>query len=414
MPSPTRRTFLKSSAASAAGLAAFGVPAVNALGANEKLNIGVIGSGNRGSTIFRESLKQGHNIVALCDIAEFRQEKAADFVVKAGKPKPQFVHDYRQLLDRKDIDAVIIATPDHHHHDVLVAAVAAGKDAYCEKPLSHTIEEGRAMVAAVRKTDRIVQVGNQRHSGPHWARAREVIQSADFGKLVWVKVWDCRTWVKRDPFAPPAGFDGSGKGVDWKAFLGKAPDRPFDPVRYWSWRWYWDYAGGLMTDIGAHQLDIVQWLGGAEKGPRSVTANGGNYYFKHWETPDVVNGVWDYGTFTATFAVEFINGADGVGAAFYGTKQTLIADADAEIRLYETVDKIKPEMKPKASWKVDNETPAHVGNWLECCKSRKPPHSTIELGHRVITAAHLANLSYRTGKRVSWDAEREELVADGR
>jgi hypothetical protein len=137
---------------------------------------------------------------------------------------------------------------------------------------------------------------------------------------------------------------------------------------------------------------------------------------KHWETPDVINGVWDYGHFTATFAVEFVNGADGVGAAFYGTKQTLIADADAggEIRLYETTDKLKPDQKPKESWKVEAETPAHVGNWLECCQSRKQPHSTIELGHRVITAAHLANLSYRTGKRVAWDAEREALVADAR
>ncbi|MBY0513804.1 MAG: hypothetical protein K2P78_07810, partial [Gemmataceae bacterium] len=195
------------------------------------------------------------------------------------------------------------------------------------------------------------------------------------------------------------------------AFQGKAPKRPFDPVRYWSWRWYWDYAGGLMTDIGAHQLDIVQWLGGVDA-PKSVVANGGTYHFKHWETPDVIHGVWDYGKFTATFAVEFVNGFDGVGATFYGTKQTLHADADAggEIRVFETIDKFNPNLKPKAVWKVENETPLHVKNWVEAVKDDKDPSSPIELGHKVITAAHLANLSYRTNKKIVWDADKQQVV----
>ena len=266
------------------------------------------------------------------------------------------------------------------------------------------------MVEAVRRTKCIVQVGNQRHSGEHWARCKQFIQSSDFGKLVWVKVWDCRNWVKRDPFEPPKGFNQANK-IDWKRFLGRAPQRPFDAHRYFAWRWFWDYAGGLMTDIGAHQLDIVQWLGGKDKGPKSVMANGGNYYFKYWETPDVVHGVWDYGTFAATFAVEFVNGYDGVGATFYGSKRTLWADAEKEVRVYDTVDQPSPKQKPIASWKVQYEGPAHMRNWIECCKSRREPNSTIELGHRVITTAHLANLSYRTGKRVFWDSERESMVA---
>ena len=212
-------------------------------------------------------------------------------------------------------------------------------------------------------------------------------------------MWDCRNWVKKAPFAPPADFKDADK-IDWKRFLGSAPARSFDAYRYFAWRWFWDYAGGLMTDIGAHQLDIVQWLGGQEKGPKSVVANGGNYHFKYWETPDVVHGVWDYGKFAATFAVEFVNGYDGVGATFYGTKQTLWADADKEVRVYDTIDKPKPDQKPIDSWKVEYEGPAHMKNWLACCKSRKQPNSTIELGHRVITAAHLANMSYRSGKKV--------------
>ena len=402
----TRRQFL------ASGAAVLAAPALNALGANEKLTVGLIGSGNRGRAIIREVIKNGHHVVAACDIAKFRQEFISDTIVKDGQPKPAVYDDYRKLLDHKGLDAVVIATPDHHHREQLLAAMDAGKHAYIEKPLSHTIEQGKEMVAAVRKAKTIVQVGNQRHSGEHWKKCRDVIQSPDFGDLVWVKVWDCRNWIKRDPFAPPASFDKTQiAGVNWDAFLGKAPKKSFDPVRYWSWRWFWDYAGGLMTDIGAHQLDVVQWLGGVDA-PKSVVANGGTYHFKHWETPDVIHGVWDYGKFAATFAVEFVNGYDGVGCTFYGTKMTMHADADAggEIKFYDTIDKFTPAMKPKMAWKVENETPLHVKNWLDSVVANKDPNSTIELGHRVITAAHLANMAYRSGKKVFWDAAKEQVT----
>jgi predicted dehydrogenase len=410
MTSPTRRAFIAGSAATAVAL---GAPAVRALGANEKLNIGLIGSGNRGRSISTECVKAGHNVVAVADVAKFRLGAITDALAKAGsKEKAEHYDDYRKLLEHKGLDAVIIATPDHHHKDCLVAAMAAGKHAYCEKPLTHSVDEGKEMIAAVRKAKKVVQVGNQRHSGEHWARCREVIQSGDFGDLVWVKVWDCRNWVKRDPFAPPKDFNKTQiAGINWEAFLGKAKKQPFDSTKYWAWRWYWDFAGGLMTDIGAHQLDIVQWLGGVEV-PKSAVANGGTYHFKHWETPDVIHGVWDYGKFTATFAVEFINGFDGVGATFYGTKQTLHCDADAggTIRVYETIDKFNPAMKPKAEWKVVNETPMHVRNWLAAIKDNKDPSSPIELGHKVITAAHMANMAFRGGKKVVWDAQKEQIV----
>lgn len=412
MPSPTRRTFLHSSTA-AAGALAFGVPAVQAQGASEKLNVGLIGSGNRGKSVITEVVKAGHNVVAVADIAKFRQEAMVAYLATLGvKEKPAAYDDHKALLDHKGLDAVVIATPDHHHKEHLLAAVAAGKHAYCEKPLTHRIEDGAEMIKAVRGAKRVVQVGNQRHSGDHWKRARDVIQSSDFGDLVWVKVWDCRNWVKKDPFAPPPSFDKTQiAGINWAGFLGNAPKREFDPVRYWSWRWYWDYAGGLMTDIGAHQLDIVQWLGGVEA-PKSVVANGGVYHFKHWETPDVIHGVWDYGKFAATFAVEFVNGYDGVGATFYGTKMTLNAAAESggEIQVFETIDKPKPDMKPKMAWKVENETPAHVRNWLAAVKDNKDPSSPIELGHRVITAAHLANMAYREGKKIVWDAAKQQVV----
>lgn len=403
----TRRDFL-----AASGALALGAPAIHALGANEKLNIGLIGCGNRGRSIILECAKFGHNIVAVADIAQFRQEFICARLAEVNQPRPRVYHSHRDLLDHHGLDAVVIATPDHHHKDQLIDAMRAGVHAYIEKPLSHSIAEGKEMVAAVREAKKIVQVGNQRHSGEHWARCRDVIQSPDFGDLVWVKVWDCRNWIKRDPFSPPSTFDSQQiRGVNWSGFLGKAPKRDFDPIRYWSWRWFWDYAGGLMTDIGAHQLDIVQWLGG-DAVPRSAVANGGVYHFKHWETPDVVHGVWDYGTFAATFAVEFVNGYDGVGATFYGTKMTLHADAEGGngIRVFETIDRPPADLKPKMQWKVVNETPMHVKNWLDAVKDNKDPSSPIELGHRVIAAAHLANIAYRTGKKVVWDAAREEVV----
>jgi predicted dehydrogenase len=392
-----RRAFLQSSAAVALTAGSY----QRVLGANDKLAIGLIGSGNRGRTILRETMKHGHQCVALADIATFRMETVAQSVTNEAKqPRPKFYERHSDLLGHAKLDAVIVATPDHHHKQCLLDACAAGKDVYVEKPLTKSIAEGQAMIDAVRKAKRIVQVGNQRHSGPHWLRCKEIIQSPDFGELVWAKVWDCRNWLKKDPFAVPESFTAAqAKTVNWKAFLGHATDRPFDPVRYWAWRWYWDYAGGLLTDIGAHQLDIVQWLSGVAM-PKSAVANGGVYRFKHWETPDVVHGVWDYGTFAATFAVEFVNGFDGVGCAFYGTKMTLIADAEKEVRVYKTIDKPLDSTKPVATWPVPNETSMHVKNWLDSVIDRKEPNSPIELGHRVIVAAHMANESYRTGKRV--------------
>lgn len=421
MTQPTsinRRSFLTSATMGAGSLLLPASSYARIQGANERLALGLIGCGNRGSSLIREALNLGHHLHAVADIADFRfsdlgkkiekDPRLADAWKSADEPT-QFT-DYRKLLDVSKLDAVVIATPDHHHRDQLIATVQADKDAYIEKPLTKSIDEGREMIEEVRRTKRIVQVGNQRHSGPHWRRCRDIIQSDDFGELVWAKVWDCRNWLKRDPFAIPATFTkDQAKQVDWESFLGSAPKREFSPVRYWSWRWYWDYAGGLMTDIGAHQLDIVQWLGGVDA-PKSVVANGGTYHFKHWETPDIIHGVWDYGRFTATFAVQFINGTDGVGAAFYGTKMTLIADAEKEVRVYDTIDKITPETEPVDRWKVENETAMHVRNWLESCKSRREPNSPIELGHQVITAAHLANLSYRTGKKVYWDPDREQVI----
>jgi predicted dehydrogenase len=407
---PSRRTFLASSAVGVATTLTRPAPAEPR--ANKALRIGLIGCGHRGRVLIREVIKLKHLVVALCDVAEFRREEVAASVVKADQPQPELFADYRKLLEMNALDAVIIATPEHHHHDQCLAALASGYDVYLETPLSKTIDEGKAIVDAVRRTKRIVQVGNQRRSGPHWKKCREIIESHDFGSLVWAKTWETRNWFSRDPFGVPEGFSqdaGKSAGINWQEFLGRAAKRPFDAQRYWAWRWYWEYAGGLMTDLGAHHLDLIHWLGGVN-GPKSVIAHGGTYQFKSWETPDVLHGVWDYGSFTATLNMECVNGAEGVGAAFYGTKQTLIIDADKDVRLYQTIDKLTPDTEPRERWTIEPETPLHVKNWLECCLSRKEPNAPIELGHQAMIAAHLANLSYRTGKRMYWNAERQEII----
>ena len=396
----TRREFITKSTTTAAALGLVtAVPSVGVLGANEKIVLGVIGTGGRGTSLMQEAKKQGAAIAAVCDVYTERLERARKIAVEDA-----FATDeYKRVLERKDMDAVIIATPDHWHHDMLIDAVGAGKDVYIEKPLSKTIEEGKEMVKAVRATDRVVQVGNHMRSGQHWAHAREVIQSGVLGRVIWVRAWDCRNWTKNDPFAPPVEIKGK---IDWKKFLGPAPWHEFDPHRYFAWRWYWDYAGGLMTDIGAHMLGLVHWLMDVD-GPRTVAANGGHHFFDYWETPDVVHSVLDYGTFSVVFSVEFVNGHDGLGATFYGTDGTLVADG-ASFAVYP--QHTTGERKPIEQWTATAETSAHIANFLDCIRTRKQPNSPIEYGHRVITAAHLGNISYRTGKRVSWDVEREEIV----
>jgi len=410
--SRTRREFMQDWMLGAAGLglaalasrpAAAEESAPPPQGAGEGIRMGVIGVGGRGQGILRDCQSQGARIVAVCDVYEGRIAQA-----KTHAPEADAYYDYRELLERKDIDAVGIATPDHWHCQMLLDACDAGKDVYCEKPLSKTIEEGKKMVEAVRRNRRVVQVGNQYRSSPTWARAAEYVRGGKLGPIHWIRVWDTRNWSGGDPFSPPkSAREGKLDGrLDWDTFLGKAPKVPFDPWRYFAWRWYWDYAGGMMTDIGAHGMGLVHWIMDV-KGPRSATANGGNYYFEHWETPDVVEGVWDYGDFTVAFTVQFMNGTEGSGAAFYGKDAALVVGRGGCF----VVPNGKGLDEAVEQWGRDEGAHHHEINWLECVKSRKDPNSPIEYGHQVISACHLANQSYREGRRVYWDAERERVVS---
>jgi predicted dehydrogenase len=394
-----RRDFVKQTAITA--MATAGMTAISydrVIGANDRIRLGGIGPGDRGSGRVATAQKLGAEIVALCDV----NKGMLDLVQRRlAAPVEKTYVDYNDLLASKDIDGVIIATPDHLHHDCLIASVQAGKDVYIEKPLCRTIEEGENMVAKVKASKQIVQVGNQRRSGEHFKKARDIVASGAIGEIRFVRIWDFRyrpvdPYIKRSKdqslFAPEM--------IDWPRFLGRAPKRPYDPKRASGWRWYWDYAGGLMTDIGPHWLDVAMWITGCE-GPSSVSCNGGKYQSVDWETPDNVHAILDCGSFAIVFMVQFMNGQEYDGAAFYGLEGSIVQENNRGMMV--RYDKNRKEVE---SWKVTDESTAHMQNFLDSMRSRNQPNSPVELANRVLVGAHLANESFRSGKRVNWDTAR--------
>ncbi|MFN0086028.1 MAG: Gfo/Idh/MocA family protein [Blastocatellia bacterium] len=369
-------------------------------GANDRIRLGGIGPGDRGAGRLAAAQKLGADIVALADVNKGMLDRAQKSL---SAPVEKSYVDYNDLLAQKDIDGVIIATPDHLHHDCLRAAVKAGKDAYIEKPLARTIEEGENMVAAVKATRQIVQVGNQRRSGEHFQRAREIVAGGGIGEIRFVRIWDFR-YRPVDPYikrSRDASLFAPGL-VDWTRFLGRAPKRPYDAKRASGWRWFWDYAGGLMTDIGPHWLDVAMWITGSD-GPRSVSCNGGKYQNLDWETPDNVHAIFDCGSFAIVFMVQFMNGQEYDGAAFYGLEGSIVQENQKGMMV-----RYDAGRKEVESWPVRDESAAHMRNFLDCMRSRKPPNSPIELANRVLVGAHLANESFRSSRHVNWDPARNK------
>lgn len=397
---PTRRRAL------AAGVALLAAPKLFARNRAESVGVAVVGCGTRGTELALEIARQGHAIAALCDIAPFR----LDALERQLPPDSRRLKtdELRRALDLKGVDAVVIATPDHHHKAQFLATLAAGKDVYVETPLSKSLDEHAEFDAAARKADRVIQVGLQRRSSAAWEESLRLSRARDFGKLVRATAWDGRDWQAGAPFAPPPGFKADAKSVDWGRFLGTAPKRDPDAHRYWAWRTYWDYAGGLLSDWGTAAADLISWAGPADV-PNSVAVNGGRYFFEHWELPDTVEAAWDYGSFSAGTSSECANASRGSGLRLHGTRQTLVAEG-SQIRLYGTAGPLDAGTKPLRTWTTESETPAHVKNWLDCVKSRGTPNAPVVLGLRVAVAAHLAALSYRTGRKQFFDAERGEVV----
>jgi predicted dehydrogenase len=326
--------------------------------------------------------------------------------------------DFRRLLDDKNVQAVVIATPDHWHAMMTVLACRAGKDVYVEKPLSLAVAEGRAMVRAAREHKRVVQVGSQQRSGAHYAKALQLIREGHLGPVHHVSVGFTRNVL---PGFKPKDVPVDEHNLDWDMWLGPAPKVPFDPFRcLYNFRWFWDYSGGQMTNFGAHHLDIARWVIGA-KAPTTVAGFGGRYAVKDGgQTPDVQEVIYQFPDCVVTWTAREVNkGERGFDIEFHGTRGTLA--------LSRSGFKVTPEVSSgdkaggagagagviqamqEAGSDLDH---AHIANFVECTKSRARPNADVEEGHRSATMCHLGNIATRLGRSLRWDAEREVCTGD--
>ena len=419
----SRRKFLQNSVAMAGGslLAtslnnnAFAI-FKNRISPSDQLNIGVIGVNGMGWANLTAALKvPGVNVVALCDVdknvLDKRMGDLSKLNVDAAKVKTY--GDYRSLLDNKNIDAVIIATPDHWHALIMMDACAAGKDVYVEKPVGNSIEECRAMVNAQQRYSKVVQAGQWQRSQQHFKDAVDFAQSGQLGNIRTVKVWCYQGWMKPGPVvpdtAPPAG-------VDYKMWLGPAQTRPFNSSRFhFNFRWFWDYAGGLMTDWGVHLLDYGL-LGMKSPIPKSISALGGRFAYPdlYEETPDTLTTLYEFDGFNMVWdsAMGIDNGSYNRdhGIAYIGNNGTLILDRGGWEVIEEKQSKSKvskPFVKP-----ADNGLDKHMVNFVSVIKSRKMEdlHCSIQEASHVATVAQMGNIAFRSGKKLNWDAAKERFT----
>jgi predicted dehydrogenase len=375
--------------------------------ANDKIVLGLIGARNQGMSDLLQALKQpGVECGALCDIDDaVLAEKSAQINKIQGKP-PIHYKDFRKLLENKDIDAVIIGTPDHWHCYQLIAACQAGKDVYVEKPLANSIRECDIMVAAVRKYNKIVQVGQQQRSGGHWQSAMQYIKSGQLGQLRKTQVWANFNYGAGQPKVPDTPPPA---GVDFDMWLGPAPERSFNKARFHgSWRMFWDYGGGLMTDWGVHLMDMALWAKNTTALPLSVSASGGNFAFpdRAHETFDTMSVAYQMPDHTISWehTAGSENGPWGrnYGLAFVGNDATLVIDRSSwDLHPEMSNGKYKVPAMPRQTGYDSHE--AHLKNWIECLKSRKDPACTIEMGRLTAIYTHMANIALRTGSRLEWN-----------
>jgi predicted dehydrogenase len=385
---------------------------------NDKIQVALIGCRNMGFYNLKDHLKIAEvECAALCDVDEnVLNEKAKEIATLTGKT-PKLYRNYKQVIDDKEIDVVIIGTPDHWHCLPAVEACQAGKDVYVEKPLANSIAECQIMLKAARKYNRVVQVGQQQRSGQHWQDIVALVKSGKLGTIRKIKTWAYFDYGKGGPRVADVPVP---PGVDYDMWLGPAPKRPFNQNRFHgSWRHFWDEGGGLMTDWGVHLLDIPLWAMDVTI-PKSVSASGGIYAYPEnfIETPDTLNVLYDFGNFTLEWdhAGGLSKGLYGrnYGVAFIGNNGTLIVNREGwEVIAEMEGDKPKTEIIPlQSADKQDHEK--HVRNFIESVKSRKMPACDIELGHNAALVAHMGNIAFRTGNKISWDKKTNEFAGDSK
>jgi predicted dehydrogenase len=386
--------------------------------ANDKVQVGLIGCKGMGwADLTAMSKLADVTPVALCDVDATVLGNRGTELQKASGRTPRLYDDYRRMLDDKDVDAVIIATPDHWHALLLIDAMSAGKDAYCEKPLGNSIAECRAMVAAKQRYKGVVQVGQWQRSNQHWADAIAYVQSGDIGRIRKVKAWAYQGWMKNivpqpDQAPPP--------GVNYDRWLGPAPKRPFNPNRFhFNWRWYWDYAGGLMTDWGVHLIDIAL-LGMKAQTPRSISSLGGKYGYpgSAMETPDTQTAIFDFGDYSVEWehAVGISHGpysGRDHGVAFVGETGTLVVDRGQWYVSPEVSDGKELTYEVPVTPIKDNGLERHTANFIACVKDRSlTPACPIESAANTASVCQMGNIAWRTGHKLHWDAKTGRFKGD--
>ena len=429
MTNISRRTFLGNSTKASAGaavLAGMGAAAKALAGSgaqtppSDKVRVALIGSGGQGKSNLGAFLRLPEvDCPAVADVDEKHLADGLKLAAAARGRTPEGFKDFRTILDRKDIDAVIVAAPDHWHPLAAIMACQAGKDVYVEKPLARSIEEGRAIIKAARKYNRVVQVGQQQRSSGHYQDAVAFVKSGKLGRIRMVRAWAYLDW-KGDIGYPPDTTPPPE--LDYDLWLGPAPQRPYNPMRvHHNFRWCWDYSGGLQTDWGAHMIDVVLWAMGEE--PIRAAAVGGKFGFPKdiRETPDTQQSLIEFPSFSLVW--EHMIGC-GVGpwqrehgCEFHGENGLLVVDRGGwevhpetdQFKQRDRVYRMGPVLRQGGGQDFHFE---HVRNFVACIKSRQTPLGDVEIGHRAILPAHLANIAYRLRRAVRWEAKTERFIDD--
>src|ERR1700720_2887736 len=378
-----RRTFILAS-----GLTA--LASTRVLGANDTLRVGVLGAGGRMGDLLNAADHLGqYQIAAVSDVYGPRRD-----AIKLRSNGLATTHvDYREVLQQQ-IDAVIIATPDHWHVRMAVEALAAGKDVYLEKPVTHTIEEGAALTRAVRSSKQILQCGMQQRSWTHFRDAVGLIQAGSLGRVPQVRTY---WWQNYQRDWAPKTIDP--QALDWKLWLGSAPDQPFSEEKYNHWRWFWNFGGGAMTDLFSHWIDVVHWAMKSDQ-PREAQILGDKYVFEQWDCPDTVQAAVRYPGFDVVYEGMMASSIDDGGLEFRGTEATLKLNRSGFGVYREGVlGKDNPVVRAES---FRDGTISHMQNFFDCIKSRKEPNAPVETGVAAARAGHIANLAYRRGGQIAW------------
>lgn len=444
----SRREFIKKSMLTTAGLSTLGAVGLSAksygriIGANDRVNVGIVGFSNRCKSslipsMLNHSKELNFEFTAVSDIWNRRRDEAVAYVKEKSGKEIATARNNDELYDRKDVDAVIISTADFQHALHCKEAVEAGRDVYVEKPFAETMEDNRAAREAVERTGKIVQVGSQRRSAPNYHAANEFIRSGKFGDLVMVEM----NWNVNQPGRwrlPQLTKEIREQDTDWKRFLMNRPYEPWDPRKYLEFRLFWPYSSGIPGQWMAHQIDTVHWFTGLDH-PRSVAANGGIYLWKDGrENADTMTAVFDYGPtddkengFQVVYSSRFTNSAGGTKEIYYSNGGELNLDTNKvtptgglnenqaksmgmqanlleETSLAEAV-----EAQTGADTGADNMTSSHMRNWMECVRSREQPNASIMAGYNHSIANIMTTAALRTGKFVTFDETKQEVLAGG-